>query len=210
MRTGRMIVWTGLLLLATAATGWTDDDVVDPYLYLRGDSVMIRLDLAGIITAGRVEQIREGIDLLLSWETKLVVPRRLWGASVKATASGSVRIGYRSMTEDYLAALSGKPDAQARRFFSLAGLHQFLSDSIVEPLTHIDSLDQRKKHELRGDLSIISLTHLQLLTEGDSDGSNQSPVSYLFNQFLKLTNYGREECSFRSRSFRLDEIESQP
>jgi hypothetical protein len=205
-----MIVWSGLLFLATAAAGWADDDIVDPYLFRKGDSVVVRLDLSGIISAARVDQIKEGIDMLLTWEIKLVVPRRLWGSSVKATASGSVRLGYRSMTEDFLAALSGGPDAEARRFFSLAGLHQFLSDSIVEPLALIDSLDGRRKHQLRGELTIISLTHLQLLSERDSDTNNQSPVSYLFDQFLKLTNYGREECSFRSRSFRLEEIKLQP
>lgn len=171
---------------------------------------MVRLDLAGIITTARVDQIKEGIDMLLTWEIKLVVPRRLWGSSVKATASGSVRLGYRTMTEDFLAAPSGKPDAEARRFFSLAGLHQFLTDSIVEPLTHLDSLDERKKYELRGELTIISLTHLQLLSERDSDDDIRSPVSYLFDQFLKLTNYGREDCSFRSRPFLLEEIELQP
>jgi len=205
-----MIVLSGLLLLATAAAGWADDEVIDPHLFRKGDSVAVRLDLSGIISASRVDQIKEGIDMLLTWEIKLVVPRRLWGSSIKATTSGSVRLGYRSMTEDFLAALSGKPDAEARRFFSLAGLHQFLSDSIVEPLAHLDSLDERKKHELRGELTIISLTHLQLLSERDSDNHIQSPVSYLFDQFLKLTNYGREDCSFRSRSFRLEEIEPQP
>lgn len=148
--------------------------------------------------------------MLLTWEIKLVVPRRLWGSSVKASLSGSVRLGYRSMTEDFLAALSGRPDAEARRFFSLAGLHQFLSDSIVEPLAYLGSLDENKKYQLRGELTIISLSHLQLLSERDSDDDNQSPVSYLFDQFLRLTNYGREDCSFRSRSFRLEEIELQP
>lgn len=210
MRSGRMIVLSGLLLLATAAAGSADDEVVDPYLFRKGDSIVVRLDLSGIISTSRVDQIKEGIDMLLTWDIKLVVPRRLWGSSVKATASGSVRLGYRSMTEDYLAALLGKPDAEARRFFSLAGLHQFLSDSIVEPLAYLDSLDERKMHQLRGELTIISLTHLQLLSEWDSDDDIRSPVSYLFDQFLKLTNYGREDYSFRSRSFRLEEIEFQP
>jgi len=115
-------------------------------------------------------------------------------------------VGYRLVTDDYflLRELSGSENI--RRFQSLAGLHRFLADSSSYPVTACDRLDSLKRYVLRIEVTSISLSDLNLFAVDSTASEGGSPIKFLFGQFLRLTGFGREKLSVRTRPFSIAEL----
>jgi hypothetical protein len=199
----RLVLGIALLLLTAAARG---AEPIDFYL-LRGDSnLSVLLDLSTVLSAGRVSRMQEGIDLVLDYQLALTRPRRVWGSTTVARTEGIMTIGYRIVTGDYHLATPEMGGTEDRQFGSLAKLHRFLADSIVVELATSAEPDSLARYVLKVKLTCISLTDFNL-APGDSTGTSaDSPVRYLFRQFLSLTGYGRQEYSTQSRPFALSEL----
>lgn len=180
------------------------------YDIFRHDSrISIWLNLAQFLSSKRVEHLKEGIDFALEYHLILSRPKRFWGAEQAAKATGSIKIGYRIVTEDYFLSTPKLSFEDGRRFVSLAKLHQFLADSIVVDIAHYDELDRHVRYTLEVKLTCILLTSFNLTSDDDSSDESDSPLKYLFRKFLQLTGFGREEYSVKSRSFLLSEVSSR-
>ncbi len=196
-----------LCLLATRPAAATDkSEPIEYDILQRKEHLSVRIDLAKYLSSKRVEQMKEGIDFAVEYNLVLSRPKRLWGAQELVKASGLVKIGYRIVTEDFFLSAGQLGLGDDRRLVSLAGLHQFLSDSIVVDLAACKELDPRRRYVLKIRLTCISLTNLNLAANNDSSGKPGSPVKYLFAQFLKLTGFGRDEFTIETRPFSLPEI----
>ncbi|MEW5994491.1 MAG: hypothetical protein AB1744_08860, partial [Candidatus Zixiibacteriota bacterium] len=115
----------------------------------------------------------------------------------------------RLVTEEFVLVADWQALAAQRCFLSLAALHAFLNDSVSLGIEKLCRLDRRKSYVLELDISCISLTDINLAVDGPSRDQSGSPVKYLFRQFLKLTGYGREDLSVKSRPFSLSELDSR-
>ena len=183
------------------------DQEIEYEIFLQDGQVTVSLDLAGFITSGRVERMKDGVDMALEYRLVCSRPKRFWGAEKVSQVTGLLRLGYRLVTEDFYVR-KGDPGAQDERHFAtLAPLHQLLSDSIIEHLTDYDELDNRKRYEVEIGVTCISLTDLSLPPAGTASEGSESPVEYLFRQFLELTGYGRDEYRAKSRAFSPLELE---
>lgn len=181
-------------------------DAIDADIYRNNGFLMVWIDLSGQISSERVKLLKEGVDLALECRVDLLRSRRLWGTVRTGRASTAIVIGYHLLAEEYSLRYSGSTgDDQERRFIALAGLHQFLADSIVVTLASIDSLENDRRYHVELALSYISLTSLNL---GSASGSSETPVKFLFRHFLSLTGYGREQSVVSSEPFRLTDIPS--
>jgi hypothetical protein len=59
-------------------------------------------------------------------------------------------------------------------------------------------------------ITTISLTLINMASADNESSNGGSPIKSLFNSFLDLTNYGREEIKAKSRNFVLDELYREP
>ena len=175
----------------------------------RDGHIAVWLNLAGFLTTVQVERLKEGIDVSLDYQLILSRPRRLWGAEQVAKTTGSVIIGYRIVTEGYFLSAAELGFEGERHFVSLARLHQFLTDSIVVDMANFDELDPRRRYTVEVKLACIQLTSLNIASDDGFSGESSSPVKYLFRKFLRLTGFGREEYSVKSRLFSLSEVSSR-
>ena len=164
------------------------------------------LDLAPLVSSTRVDNIRDGIDLVIDFQLTLKRPRRLWGAETVEVKGGTVRIGYRIVTEDFVLQTGGKDFQQSGRFATLAGMHRFLADSVVIDLTDYARLDSLSRYYLNLELTCISMTGYTLAPRSDSLRNDESALEYLFRHFLKLTGFGRESFSGRTLPFSPAEV----
>ena len=198
-----MALGIALLLLSTAARGAEPID----FSLMRDDSNLTVLrDISPVLSAGRVRRMQEGIDLALDYQLALTRPRQIWGSATIARAEGVLTIGYRIVTGDYLLAGHVPGGPENRRFGSLAKLHRFLADSIVAQMAISADQDSLTRYTLKIELTCISLTDFNLAPGDSTDTSADSPVRYLFRQFLSLTGYGRQEYSAQSHPFSLSEL----
>jgi len=189
---------------ATAA----DSDSLGFDLFESEGQLTVLVDLAPLLASRTVDQLRQGIDLAVEITVSLKSRRRFWGSRKLSTATGALRISYRLATEGYLITSSFDDVESERTFGSLPGVHRFLADSILTRLGEMSELDQRLRYFTTIDIVAITLTSFNLAPDNPDDNGESSPLRYLFEQFLKLTDYGREEFSLQSRTFSLSEIES--
>lgn len=179
-------------------------------IYSRDRNLAVWVDLSPFIDAPAVSRLKDGIDILLECRVSLTIPRRFFGDNLVARSSTTRRLSYRRVTEEFLATETQDPDQPALSFVSLASLYQHFRDSIEIDLVSLDSLEDQERYVLSLDVTTISLTDLNLAPTDESSEDGESPLRFLFRQFLNLTEYGREEYSTRSRPFSLDEIGSEP
>lgn len=206
IRRGRLWVGVGLLaVLSSAATAGTGD-VFDADIYRDDGSVTVWADLSASISSERVELLKEGVDLALSCQVDLLRSRRFWGA-VRVERSGlDMVVGFHLLAEEYSLRQTSSAQVESnRRFATLAGLHQYLADSVVIRLAPIDSLESGRRYHVEISVFCISLTSFNL---GPSGEAKQTPLKYLFRQFLSLTGYGREHSLVTSDPFRLSDLRS--
>lgn len=180
------------------------------YIYQQDGCVTVWCDLTPCITSKIVKQLKDGIDIAIDCRIELSTPRRLLGDRQVALVGYVPRIGYRSLTGEYVVSDFEDTSAARLNFASLAGLYDFLRDSIEYCLSPLDSLDRDERYELSLSLTVVSLSDFNTVS-GDRPGAeSETPLDFLFRQFLEFTQYGRTEYATRSRAFHLDELEELP
>ncbi|MBN1213125.1 MAG: DUF4390 domain-containing protein [candidate division Zixibacteria bacterium] len=183
-----------------------EEDRIEYDIFLRGDTLSVWIDLSFMLSAGNLKKLLDGIDLALEYRLTLATPRRLWGSRTVVRTDDALKISYRQITEDfYVSSMISTPDRQ-HRFISREELEEYLKDSILVGLADIDSLDSHQRYTLEIEITSITLTALNLLSDGSGADSTQSALKSLFKEFLKLTGYGRRDLSVKSRAFSLEEI----
>ena len=175
-------------------------------LYSHDKQLTVWVDLSPCVDAAIVARLKEGIDVLLDCQVSLSVPRRFFGDNLVARKAETRRLSYRGVTEEFLISDSVGPDGIFLSFASLASLYQHLRDSVEIDLISLDSLETQERYVMTLNVTTISLTDLNLApAEGYSEDS-ESPLRFLFRQFLDLTDYGRSEYTTKSRPFSLGEV----
>ena len=165
------------------------------------------VDLAPFLGAAEVEQMQDGIDIILECNLTLSTPRRFFGERKVATQSRTLLISNRPVTEDYVVTIAEADSNSAGPFISFGELHRYLRDSVEIVLTDLDSLVPHLRYALELRISTIHLTDMNLSSpRGLEEDQSEPPVRFLFRQFLELTGYGRDEFSTKSRRFSLGEI----
>jgi hypothetical protein len=183
-----------------------DENRFDYDIFRHNDSLTAWIDLSFILSESNLKKLHDGIDLALEYRLTLATPRRLWGSRTIARTGDALKISYRRITEDFYTNRMVRESEPERRFISREELEEYLKDSITVCLAELDSLDAHLKYTLEIEITSITLTALNQLSDGDAADSNQSALKSLFNEFLKLTGYGRRELSVKSRPFSLDEV----
>ncbi len=193
---------------APAAVNAQLPEDLDYSVFRKEGLLVVWLDLAPLISAKRIERLKEGIEFAIELDLALVAPKRFWGTKVVAEAAATIKLGYRIGTSDFFVSDSRSDSSKEQLFTSLAALHQYLSDSIVSPVTRIADLEPQGRFAVELRISCISLSDLNLLANGGSRGESMSPIKALFRQFLNLTSFGRATVVIRSRDFSLSEVPS--
>jgi hypothetical protein len=169
------------------------------------DSVVVWLDLSPILTAVNVDRMKDGRDLAVECNLRLLRPRRLFGAVQMASVDQTFELSFQILTEQYF--LNSSDSTAGKKVFpSQSGLFDHLADSIFIPVAALDSLTRGDRYELDASIATISLGHNSLESSGEPDGGSDSPLRWLYIQLLKVTGYGRTEYSFRSRPFGIAEL----
>ncbi|MFQ5499067.1 MAG: DUF4390 domain-containing protein [Candidatus Zixiibacteriota bacterium] len=198
-----------LLLCWIAPVHASDRNAIEIVPLLAADSsLLVGVDLTGLITSSRVDRLQQGINIKVVVDIELRQPRRLFGTRKIGAAKGAISIDHDPVTHNYRLTRHDLNPPQGRSFFSLAGLHKYLADSVILPLATTEPLGRYRLFTLHCQSTVISLTSIDL-TDPDSADRSDSPVEYLFRQFLILTDFGREQFSFSSRPFSLSELHSQ-
>lgn len=175
----------------------------------RNDSLAVLLDLSFLLTSAHISRLRDGIDLGIECRMTVRRPRKLFG-SVKLTEQTTFcRLGFQLLTKGYqlTTAYPGRSDTVS--LTSLSRLHEYMTDSVVFTILKLDSLDRESRHVLDIEISAISLNSINLASGEDDPEADRSPLKLLFEQFLVLTDYGRETFSTSSRPFSRSEITSR-
>ncbi len=185
------------------------DDEIDYDIFRRNDSVVVCLNLAPLLSPGRVEKIRDGLAFAFDYRLTLVRPRRLWGAEAIAQSTGLIEISYQVITENYVVSGCGPDSLAETSFTSLAVLREFLRDSVVSNLAAIAGLNHESNYALQLSIECIALTDINLAAGGGARARSESPIKFLFKQFLQLTGYGRVKYSLTTRPFSLSELAAE-
>ncbi len=200
-----LILATGLFVVPVEA----DETDISYDIYSRDKQLTVWVDLSPFVDASTLSRLEDGIDVLLECQVSLGIPRRFFGDTQVARRSDGRRLSYRAVTEEFVVTDLYDPDKDALSFVSLASLFQHFRDSIEINLVSLDSLKDQERYVLTLNVTTISLTDLNLAPAEESPGDGESPLRFLFRQFLNITDYGRNEYSTKSRPFSLDEIESE-
>ncbi|MFQ6007938.1 MAG: DUF4390 domain-containing protein [Candidatus Zixiibacteriota bacterium] len=196
------------LLTPETITAADKTEALEYDIFERDDSIAVWLNFAQFLTSKRVENLKEGIDLAIEFQLTLKRPRRLWGSERIMTTTGSMKIEYRIVTEDYVVSAPKLGLAGDRCFLSLAKLHHFLNDSVEVNLADCSALFPDKRYVLELKVTCILLTTLNLASNADTTTETSSPLKYLFRKFLSITGFGRDEYFAKSRPFSVTELGS--
>jgi len=174
--------------------------------FLRDSFLVFQPDLSSFINSEKNSLLRDGVDYAIEFQITLLRPRRLWGAVQIAQKTEAIVIGFRFLTEEYtLTHLPIDSSLKELRFISLAKLHQFLTDSIILNVPLPDQLNKENTYKIEFKTTSIALTTLNLISSDNNQ--DDSPVKFLFRQFLDFTGYGREEKTISTVPFKLSELE---
>lgn len=204
--------WAILLLLPIAFGRAADaqspepPDNVEYDIVRHHDSLTVWLNLARYFDEREFRTLGEGIDYVFDISIRLTLPRKLWGSDHAASAKSQIRLSYQLAGRNFrLLFPVSDPATIERLFLDQNDVQSFLADSILIPVAPLDSLHANRSYRIDLDVSRISLTFINL-AEGDLSSPESSPIKSLFREFLKITDYGRENWSTSSRSFRLIEV----
>lgn len=201
-----MIVIFSIMIMANARSVSAQNQNYQYNFFLEDSSLVFRPDLSSFINSEKNSLLRDGVDYAIEFQVTLLRPRRLWGSTQIAQKTDAVVIGFRFLTEEYtLTHFPVDSLLKEHRFISLAKLHQFLTDSLVVIIPLSDQLDKDNTYKIEFKTTSIALTTLNLISSDKRQ--NDSPVKFLFRQFLDFTGYGREEKTISTVPFKLSEIE---
>jgi hypothetical protein len=198
-----------VLSAATTAfpqSGEPDEANIFYDLYIQDSCLTAWVDLAPFLTPRAVERLLDGIELAIEYQAVVVVPRRFWGDQTVVSRTGTIKLTYRKITGEYVIIDSDSAQTE-RSLTSEAELVLALSDIEGICLTSVDLLTSDRRHVVVFKVTTISLTDLNLAESPPDSTKSESPVRYLFRQFLLLTDYGRHQVTTRTRPFLLSELE---
>jgi len=200
------VLIAGWLVMVLPIVGHAQQsELIDYTIGQREDSLAVWLDLAGYLSTKRLELMDEGLEFLLEYQITLSTPKRLFGSTDIAESGSLVRFGYEIVTETFYLLPSSGDSPDQTRFSSLAGLHRHLADSTAVSLCPIESLDKELSYQL--EIRVNCVSHATLVPGlGQSIGSGNSPISFLFRKFLQCTGFGQESQTVQSEHFKLSEI----
>ncbi|RKX28909.1 MAG: hypothetical protein DRP47_03145 [Candidatus Zixiibacteriota bacterium] len=197
------IVTLILLCIVVPATA-NSEDHINADIYIDNDSVEVWVDLSGLVSSERIELLKEGIDFALECRVDFLRPRRFWGSAQISQASKAMVIGYHLLAEEFSVTFSTTDTMmKVHRFASLAGLHHFLADSVEIPVISLDSIETDRRYYVEIAVMCISMTSLNIASLSKT---NDTPLKFLFRQFLNITNYGREKLAVSSDLFRPSDL----
>jgi hypothetical protein len=203
-----------LLVLGSVSIGGSvraDDADINYDIYVRDSTILVWIDLAPFLSSDDIEQLRDGIDIVLSCRLELAVPKRFFGDHQVTKTERSFRLSHRPVTEDFIVLPADTSRPSPGPLVSLGSLYRYLRDSIEIPLLPMNLMAPDRFHTLQITISSIILTDFNLERPPDKVAeSDESPVRYLFRQFLSLTGYGSKEYRTKSRPLTLDEIHREP
>ncbi len=207
----------GTLLLLILFIGWihpihAEDNLPFDYdIFARDKQAVVWVDLSPYLSTGEIEHLQDGIDIAFECGLTLLRSRRFFGNQKVTRRTLTLRIRYRPVTEDFLMLSSDTGWTRNDPFVSLIKLQRFLRDSIEIPLIPRDSLENDQHYTLKVRITSIALTAFSLAPPSEkSDEPADSPLRYLFRQFLSLTGYGYREYTTKSRPFSPLEIVERP
>lgn len=196
-----------LLIVVCPAAQAQDKPRFEYDIYVHDSCLMVWLNLAPFIDSKTLSRLKDGVDLEIECRVRLEIPRRFWSDKIVATRSRFLRLGYRQVTNDFLLKTDGPVRPGPLAFPSLPALIKYLSDSVELCMGNVRQLNDERHHRLGLSITTISLTDFNLARDITGQSNSDSPLKYLFGQFLKLTEYGRHEFSARSRTFSIGELE---
>ena len=184
------------------------DEIAIAYDIFEDSSALVTwVDLSPFVGTDQIRQLRDGVDLLLECRFELVQPRKIFADRRIASRRRALLVSFRTVTEDFVVTNNDPDSTVAGPFLSLAGLHRYLQDSVETQLVNIDSLDPGRAYALRVSIASISLTDINMIAPSNKpNDAAESPVRFLFRQFLSYTGYGREEYRTTSRHFTINAI----
>ena len=197
-----VILVAGLLITAPVSSAREFDPEFG--LYQRDSSLIGWADLSSLITEGWIDNMKDGLQYRIDCRFLLRRPRRIWGHTIVAQGSISVRVAYNNITSRFLVSADSTSLPGPATSLTQADLHLWLADSVSCLIDSDDKLDPERQYELKLDLEIVR----GLLSEmvGTPDGG-ESPIKLLFRGFVELTGLGRDDYSFKSVLFRLSELQ---
>jgi len=196
------VVW----VLMAQATSAQDDSEIDFDLFRVDEVITVWVDASCVLTAKRVQQLKDGVSVDVEVRLALKRPKRLWGETTCRQASTYFRLSHGVVTGLYRLDRPSGDSIITSTFPSLAKLHRQLSDSVVLDMVPMACLEERRNYTLHLDISSISLTTLNLASPDNPQTESDSPIRVLFTSFLDLTGHGRTDFSARSAPFSLSEI----
>ena len=196
--------------VSTIAAQATAEDEPDIYydIYTRDSCLSVWVDLLPIFTSRVRDRLRDGVDVAVECRLELSSPRWLWADRREADETRTIRLSYRKLTDDFV--LDADDGDSTRTYAAFEDLVRYLSDSVEVCLARLDRLDPDRTLQVKLRLTSIFLTDLNIADHLNSGEGSESPVKYLFRQFLELTDYGRRRFDLRSRPFLLRELIDQP
>ena len=198
----------GLVFLSLSAQA-QDSPAIEFDLVERQDSLAVLMDISSLLTSARITRLRDGINLGIECRLTLRRPRRLFGSVRLAERSAFCRLSYQLLTKGYHITVTGTGRTDSVAVSSLSRLHAYLTDSVIFSLIPLDSLDREPRYIVDLEVSAISLNSINLASGDDHPENDRSPLKLLFEQFLVLTDYGRETFSISSRPFSRAELSSR-
>jgi hypothetical protein len=206
-KTRSALLWLALMVLGPSASQ-ADDPELNFDIFIQDSCLTVWLDLAPLLNARALDRLESGVDLVLECRAALKIPRRLWGDRNVTVQASSLHLSYRKITKEYLITFEDSLPGALIKAESMPVLYQFLRDSVTLRLSDLSELDPEKRYTLDLRVTSISLTDFNLAEQVGADDESDSPLRYLFHQFLKITDYGRREYSAGSRPFALSELET--
>lgn len=202
----RAVLLLAGLLLAALPLRAQEQPKIDFDLINRHDSLAVLLDLSFLLNSAHISRLRDGIDLGIECRLSVRRPRRLFGSVRLVERDFFCRLSYQALSKSYQLTTAQPATPDTVTVSSLSRLHAYLTDSVTFALLNLDSLASDERHVVDIEVSAISLNSINLASGDDDSESDRSPLKLLFEQFLILTDYGRETFSTSSRPFSPAEI----
>ena len=201
-----LLSWPGSSVRSQPST----EDAPELYydIFIRDSCLATWIDLSPILNAQVWDRLRDGVDVAIECRIDLTTPRWLWSDHLEMEQVRTIRLSYRQVSGDFV--LDPGDAGAVRSLVDSEAIAFYLSDSAEVCIRRLSEVDPDKTLKLTFKITSIFLTDLNLADRiASGDGSN-SPVKYLFRQFLELTDYGRRQYSVRSRPFTLGELPRTP
>ena len=175
-------------------------------IYVQDSCLTAWVDLAPFLTSRVIERLRDGIELAIEYNAELITPRRFWGDQTVVSQTRTLRLSFRKITNEFV--LSNADSNRTEKTFGAPEeLSRFMSELEGICLGTIRQFSPESRYVAVFQVTTISLTDLNLAERPSDSSGSESPVRFLFRQFLHLTDYGRHQVTTRTRPFLLTELE---